>query len=379
MANRPNVPLPKYGYFLNTRSMAEIQARATEWLWDGWLPLGNVCLMAGDGGTGKSTILCDLAARVSRGVDFPCGGKNLLGKPGHVLIFNPEDNVDNVLKPRLAAVNADMAYVHIGTAFRGNLIDEYGDCTYIPTTALDSFGKEGPNTALMLWLREKCENAALVIIDPVTSFLEGVDANSNAEVKKFVSSLQIIAKETNSCILLVTHLSKNMEAEAQGRVIGSCAWVHGPRNILLVTADKKAITERKENTELSHEPCIGILSNPKNNLGRRPLPIGFEVVDCIVADEDNNTDIHIGRTMWDARHQNPDFNAGRQERTEVKEWCMKVIQPGYPMDSMELYKLGADQGFSESRIRRALNELFDENLLIRENDGKHRKWSRTEG
>nr|MDP9478841.1 DUF3854 domain-containing protein [Actinomycetota bacterium] len=53
--------------------MSEIEPERVEWLWDRRIPLGKVTMLDGDPGRGKSTILYDLAARVTVGKDLPDG------------------------------------------------------------------------------------------------------------------------------------------------------------------------------------------------------------------------------------------------------------------------------------------------------------------
>jgi hypothetical protein len=45
---------------------ASVEREAVEWLWAGRIPIGNVSLLVGDPGLGKSLLTCELAARVSR-------------------------------------------------------------------------------------------------------------------------------------------------------------------------------------------------------------------------------------------------------------------------------------------------------------------------
>src|SRR5687768_5152770 len=45
----------------------------THWLWPGRLPLGEVAVMGGPPGVGKSLVMLDLAARLSRGGPMPDG------------------------------------------------------------------------------------------------------------------------------------------------------------------------------------------------------------------------------------------------------------------------------------------------------------------
>ena len=44
-----------------------ITATPPDFLWDGRLPMGEVSIIAGMGGSGKGLLLADLAARISRG------------------------------------------------------------------------------------------------------------------------------------------------------------------------------------------------------------------------------------------------------------------------------------------------------------------------
>src|ERR1700686_2243139 len=57
------------------RTFSEIKPETLNWLWPGRIPLGKLTLLVGDPGLGKSLATIDVAARVSRGVPFPDGGK----------------------------------------------------------------------------------------------------------------------------------------------------------------------------------------------------------------------------------------------------------------------------------------------------------------
>ena len=54
-----------------TRTAAEIVPRPVKWLWPERIPRGKITLLDGDPGLGKTTILLDIAARVSRGHGMP--------------------------------------------------------------------------------------------------------------------------------------------------------------------------------------------------------------------------------------------------------------------------------------------------------------------
>jgi RecA-family ATPase len=96
--------------------LEDVKAKAIEWFWQSRIALGKVTVLAGEGGLGKSTILCDLAARTTTGANWPDGAQN--GGTGTVIILAAEDAVDDTLKPRLAAASADMSKVYSVSAVR---------------------------------------------------------------------------------------------------------------------------------------------------------------------------------------------------------------------------------------------------------------------
>lgn len=83
----------------------EIQERPVSWLWDQYLPMGKLTLLAGAGGTGKSTIAFNLAGVVANGGIWPDGTR--CRDAGNVLIWSSEDSPEDTIKPRLMAIGAN--------------------------------------------------------------------------------------------------------------------------------------------------------------------------------------------------------------------------------------------------------------------------------
>jgi len=69
-------------------SMVDIKPERVEWLWSRRIPKGKVTILDGDPGKGKSTILYDLAARITVGHPLPDGE---CVEPGGALIVSAED------------------------------------------------------------------------------------------------------------------------------------------------------------------------------------------------------------------------------------------------------------------------------------------------
>src|SRR5277367_1808328 len=68
---------------------SDVRPRPAAWLWPNWLPLGKLAILDGDPGLGKSTLLFDLAARVSNNGVMPDGSA---GASGAVILLNAEDD-----------------------------------------------------------------------------------------------------------------------------------------------------------------------------------------------------------------------------------------------------------------------------------------------
>ena len=67
---------------------SDVVPQSVEWLWPGYLPKCKVVMLDGDPGLGKSTLLCDLSARLSRGEPLPNGKRH---DPMGVLLMMGED------------------------------------------------------------------------------------------------------------------------------------------------------------------------------------------------------------------------------------------------------------------------------------------------
>src|SRR4051794_5142550 len=79
----------------------EIFPREPEWVLEGRIPRGEISLIVGRDGTGKSTLMSVLAAAWTRG--------ELTGRPERVHLNLAEDDVAAVTVPRLRAAHADLS------------------------------------------------------------------------------------------------------------------------------------------------------------------------------------------------------------------------------------------------------------------------------
>ena len=82
----------------------------------GRIPFGKLTIVEGDPGLGKSTMLLEIAARLT------CGEPAFPGDPGtmpaHVIVLTAEDGLGDTVRPRLEAAGAVLSRVHNQRAFK---------------------------------------------------------------------------------------------------------------------------------------------------------------------------------------------------------------------------------------------------------------------
>jgi len=222
------------------RRASEIPKKHTDWLWaeqerfmvvDGvrvnesahYLPAGELCLLTGREGVGKSTIALWIAAQLTRGT-LPGIYE---GTPKTVVVYAAEDDIGRTINPRLEAAGADMDRVQI----------------IIEVTSI-----EGMETVLDMpedkqRLTEACADpdVVLLILDPLVSVVNaGLDTHKDAEVRRALHPLTSFAHDTSTTVLGLIHENKSQGVDLRTRVMGSRAFTAVPRSILACAKDNDA-------------------------------------------------------------------------------------------------------------------------------------------
>ena len=197
--------------------LSEVKPEPIDWLWPGRIAKGKITFIAGHPGLGKSQITASIAATVSTGGLWPVD--EVSADTGDVLILSAEDGIADTIKPRLLAAGADTDRIEAIEAVRK------GD------------------QRLPFSLKQDLElltdtKASLLIVDPLTAYLVGVDSHNNADVRAFLVPLADFAQKMKMAVVCVSHLNKSSGNEAVLRVSGSMAFVAAARAVYFVTADR---------------------------------------------------------------------------------------------------------------------------------------------
>lgn len=209
--------------------MSEIETEEISWLWFPFIPYGKLTIIQGDPGDGKTTMVLNLAAKLTKGETLD--ERMDCGEPVNVIYQTAEDGLADTVKPRLESAGADCTRIMV--------IDESDKSL--------SMADERIEEAL------KTTNAKLLILDPIQAYLGGgMDMNRANEARDMTKRLGALAEKYKCAIVLIGHMNKAGGTKAAYRGIGSIDFYAVARSVLLVgriegEPDKRAMVQIKNN------------------------------------------------------------------------------------------------------------------------------------
>jgi len=203
------------------------------------LTSGEVCLLSGAGGVGKSTAALQVAFALASGDESACG-----------LTFTDADHDDRPTGAPVVYASAEDAAWAIKRSAR-RMASRRGDgdlprhlhhvdlCGCVLFAPAGTAYNEPPTVTAdwrALWNYVAAVKARLVVIDPVMAVYAG-NENRAVEVRMFVSALVKAAREHNCGVLLLAHSTKaargrDADPFDAGHVAGSASWTDGVRGAL---------------------------------------------------------------------------------------------------------------------------------------------------
>jgi hypothetical protein len=299
-----------------------IAPRRVEWLWPFRIPLGKLTTFAGVGGLGKTFVLCDISARVTTGSEWPDAAGEC-AEPGQVLFVSGEDDPEDTLVPRLMELGADRSRV-----------------VFLRTAALDQF-----QLSDLKMLDRAVEEAQrleppvrLVVIDPPTAYLGGVDDHKNGELRTLLGPLKNWAEQRRVALVFNTHVNKAQgKIDAMQRVMGSVAWVNAVRAAHIFSRDPEDEERR-------------LFIPMKNNIAKERKGMAYKIVE---RPNDRAAVEWLGEVELTA-----DQAVNREDRKPkrevlAKDWLIEQFRSRREWSSDELFKAGKAQGISRNAIYEA--------------------------
>ena len=226
--SRAGTPADQYG---------ECAVEQVEWLLYPFIPYGKVTIIQGDPGEGKTTMVLQIIAKLTKGepvLPVKDGEEEPTEKadePVNVIYQTAEDGLGDTIKPRLLAAGADCSKVLV--------IDDSEQ----PLTMLDERLEQA--------IRQT--NARLVVLDPIQSFLGAeVDMHRANEIRPLMKRVSVLAEKYHCAVVLIGHMNKNSTGKSSYRGLGSIDFQAAARSVLIVGRVKN---EPKSSLPCKKLPC----------------------------------------------------------------------------------------------------------------------------
>ncbi|WP_255801416.1 bifunctional DNA primase/polymerase [Mycobacteroides abscessus] len=316
---------------------SQVQMQVIKWWEPDWIPLGEVTLLAGREGLGKSTIACGWAARETH------AGNNI----GYL---HSEDSRAHTVAPRLAAAGADMDKVC------------FFDVHTATTAGESATGALSLPADLSLLEKAVIENdITLLVFDAVKSFKDSSLGQHDDDVRALLEPLGNMAARHNIVVIGLVHFGKRESSDTGKLILGSIAWSQVVRSVLAVAEDKDA--DRL------------IVTNTKANLSPRTRSAGVRIVSKTVHTDGGNSEVGVAEWLGDTDDDARDFlNQVEPVKTEEHDehdytpdlkasWLAKYLaaaaKDGAQVRPNDLIAYGRDKGHSRASVYRLFTKLVN--------------------
>ncbi len=299
-------------------NMEDIKCENVEWLWYPFVPYGKITIIQGDPGEGKTTLVLQMIAKLTRGETII---NEETKEPINVIYQTAEDGLSDTIKPRLVAANADCSKVLV--------IDD----------------KETPLTMLDVRLEKAIAetSARLVVLDPIQGFLGAdVDMHRANEIRPVMKHIAEIAEKYRCAIILVGHMNKNSNGKSSYRGLGSIDFQAAARSVLIVGRVKG-------------EPEVRVVCHVKSSLAPEGKSIAFRL------DKEEGFQ-WIGEYDVSVDDLLAADNRGQKVR-EAKEFLKEILKSG-SMTQKEISEEAENHGIKNKTLWNAKSDLKVESVKI---------------
>jgi 5S rRNA maturation endonuclease (ribonuclease M5) len=309
-------------------SLETVEPEEIEWLWPDRIPLGMMTILAGDPGVGKSFLSLYIASLVTAAKMTP---DNKPAAYGSVVILSAEDSLENVVRPRLDALGANVSKIKAIRCMRNK--DADGNVT------ADHFNILHDRFELERVLSEN-PDTKMVIIDPVSAYFGNVDTHKDSNVRSVLAPLVEMVQRFNVALVCIMHLNKGNSQKACYRTMGSLAFPAAARTVWLVSPTPDGPKNPRR-----------LLIAAKHNILKEPTTLAFEIKDGRVVFESEPVNITADDVLA------PRGNIEAPERQRAVEWLKEILSQVDSMPSNEIFKLAEEERFNERMLARARKEL----------------------
>ena len=320
-------------------NMDSVEVEQIEWLLYPFIPYGKVTIIQGDPGEGKTTMVLQIIAKLTRGepilpvtdttkekrsdeADSENTDSDVEGNiqeqssisPVNVIYQTAEDGLGDTIKPRLLAAGADCSKVLV--------IDD----SDLPLTMSDIRLEEAIVQT----------KAKMVVLDPIQGFLGAeVDMHRANEIRPLMKRVAMLAEKYHCAVILIGHMNKNSNGKSSYRGLGSIDFQAAARSVLIVGRVKD-------------EPEVRVVCHTKSSLAPEGTSIAFRL-------DKNNGFEWIGEYDISADELLNGDGRGQKSR-KAKEFLLEILANG-GMTQKKIAEEAEARGIKSKTLWNAKREL----------------------
>ena len=232
-------------------NMEQVEIEKIDCLLYPFIPFGKVTIVQGDPGEGKTTMVLQIIAKLTKGEavlpsdsdESDLEEKTMALEPVNVIYQTAEDGLGDTIKPRLLSAGADCSRVMV--------IDDNAQAL----TMMDARLEEAI-------IKTK---ARLVVLDPIQGVLgTAVDMHRANEIRPLMKRVAVLAEKYHCAIILIGHMNKNSNGKSSYRGLGSIDFQATARSVLIVG-------------RIKDEPEIRVVCHVKSSLAPEGKSIAFRL------------------------------------------------------------------------------------------------------
>lgn len=325
-------------------TLEDVQEEQIDWIWYPYLARGELTILEGDPGLGKSYIAEMVSGAICDGERLPTIKR--FGKvQGKVVYFDIENSAASITKKRIR---------ENGFKNMKNFVQEERPFSIDDDETLDK-----------IYDALERVRPILVVFDTINTYLGKADAFKGHEAQQAFVRFREIAKRFNCAVLVLRHLTKsskdNVRALYRGQ--GSIAFAGLARVVLSVGS-------------MPDDEDTKVMAVTKLNITRKPKALTFQVIGL----PDTLKDQDRSRFEWgsfvevssdDILHNNGNGKDG----TEHAQKFLKAILEEGPVDLKRIERMAEARGVSRRKMYQAAEELGVKRQIIGKGSERRGTWS----
>jgi len=332
-----------YNSFIKFESMDDVREEKLDFIWKPYLARGEVSILEGDPGLGKSYMAQMVAGSIATGRRIPSPYKGQPKVTGSVVYFDMENSAGTVTKPRLTQNGF--------TNFDGNYHVVQQPFSVDDEEALD-----------LIYENLERIKPSLVVFDTLNTYIGRADTHKASEVAQAFGIFMQIAKDFNCAVLVLRHLTKG-SGPAIYRGQGSVSFGGLARVVMVVGVDPEDSDTR-------------VMAIVKMNFAKPPQAIEFRIEERkkeasqFVWGEYTNLS---AQEILDASAQARQEGKQGQGIQDAMEFLESTIT-GVAVEVGKLYRMAEKKSVSKKMLDRAASKMNIDKRVKGKKENRVEKW-----